>query len=335
MLNNPLLNVILAAIITGVFLGVVNYFLAKKEGAKIFAPRYIVSFAVLLVLYSGLFVYLQYTCDHKIAVMKETQRQRILAMEETQKQRITEIETGYAKEIALLEWKNKVFTSNAQMKKSLNQAAADYRLSPQEIKMWRGIAENNTIEKLIPKRNTNEVLSEYQNRLKTSLAQVKSGQTLMTSDIRMLADNINTIRLIGKEYEKVLDSFRDLYNSIEANPGSEPAMPKQKKFLFFPIKTKEYNKLLNEYYEAKGNSSAMTQVAAKLKLTIEKAESEFKAINAKFEENLSFVENTSDSITFNAEKLANLIDSAISEANIIHESERNTNNIRINQSRKN
>jgi hypothetical protein len=331
MLNNPLFQVVLAAILTGVILGVVNYFLAKKSGEKIVSWRYIISFAVILILYSGLFIYIQYTCNHKVAVYQ----QKMIGMKEKQKQRIKEIEAGYAKEIALLEWKNKVFTSDAEMNKSLDKAKEDYRLSPQEISMWKGIAENNTIEKLIPKRNTNEVLTEYQNRLKNSLSQVKSGQTLMTSDVRMLADNINTIRLIGKEYEKVLDSFRDLYNNINTGNGSEPVMPKQKKFLFFPVKTKEYNKLLNEYYEAKGNSKAMAQVAAKLKLTIEKAESEFKVINQKFEENLSFVENTSNSITFNSEKLENLINAAISEADIIHESQHKTDSIKLNQSPKN
>jgi hypothetical protein len=331
MLHNPLLNVILTAIVTGVILGVVNYFLAKKDGEKVVSLRYIISFAVILILYSGLFIYIQYTCNHKVAVYQ----QKMIRMKEAQQQRIKEIETGYAKEIALLEWKNKVFTSDSEMKKSLDKATADYQLSPQEVTMWQGIAANNTIEKLIPKRNTNEVLTEYRNRLKNSLAQVKSGQTLMTSDVRILADNINTIRLIGKEYEKVLDSFRDLYTSIATNPGSEPVLPKQKKFLFFPVKTKQYNKLLNEYYEAKGNSQAMAQVAIKLKLTIEKAESEFKAINEKFEENLSFVENTSNSITFNAEKLENLIDAAISEADIIHESVQKTDNIQIKQPRKN
>ncbi len=330
MFNYPILNVAMAAVLTGIILGAVNYYFAKKNNENIVSLRYIVSFGIILLLYSGLFLYIQLASDHKVAVNEK----KMARMKAEQKQRIKEIEEKYAKEVALLEWKNKVFTSNAEMQKSLTEAKDEFNLSPQEVTMWKGIAENNTLEKLIPKQNANEVLKEYQSRLKNSLAQVRSGQTLMTSDVRMLADNINTIRLIGREYEKVLGSFRELYNSINANPGAELDMPKQKKFLFFPVKSKEYNKLLNEYYEAKGNTQATAEVAAKLKLTIEKAESEFKVINQKFEENLSFVESTSNSISFNAEKLENLIEAAISEADIINETNKKTN-LNLKQPRKN
>jgi hypothetical protein len=319
--NNPLINVLAAAISTGVILGVVNYFLAKKSGEKIVSLRYIVSFAIILLLYSGLFIYIQMSCDRKVTSYKE----KIVRLKEEQKQRIREIEAAYAKELALMEWKNKVFTSDSEMRKSLSQAQIDYNLSPQEVSMWKGIAENNTLEKLIPKRNSNEVLSEYQGRLRSSLANVRSGQTLMTSDIRMLADNINTIRLIGKEYQKVLGSFKDLYEQINSNSQAELVMPKQKKFLFFPVKTKEYNKLLGEYYESKGNSKAMAEFSVKLKETIDKAEAEFAAINKRFEENLSFLESTSNSISYNSEKLEKLIEAAIDEANIINETDNKTN----------
>lgn len=321
MFNNPFINVITVAILTGIILGAINYFLAKKNGENIVSKRYIISFAIILLLYSGLFVYIQLSCNQKVT----TYQQKMVRLKEEQKQRIKEIEAAYAKELALVEWKNKVFTSDSEMQKSLTQAQTDYNLSPQEVSMWKGIAENNTLEKLIPKRNSNDVLNEYQSRLKNSLANVRSGQTLMTSDIRMLADNINTIRLIGKEYEKVLGSFKDLYEQINANPQGEMVMPKQKKFLFFPVKTKEYNKLLSEYYESKGNSKALADFSVKLKETIDKAEAEFAAINKRFDENLSFLENNSNSISYNSEKLENLINAAIDEANIINETDNKTN----------
>lgn len=320
-LNNPFYNVLAAAVLAGIILGVINYFLAKKSGEKMFSLRYILSFAILLLLYSGLFIYIQMACDRKVT----SYQHKIVRLKEEQKQRIREIEAAYAKELALVEWKNKVFTSDIELQKSLAQARTDYNLSPQEVSMWKGIAENNTLEKLIPKRNTNDVLKEYQNRLKSSLSTVRSGQTLMTSDIRMLADNINTIRVIGKEYEKVLGSFKELYEQINANTSNDAVMPKQKKFLFFPVKTKEYNKLLSEYYEAKGNSKALGEFSVKLKETIDKAEAEFAAINKRFDENLSFLEHNSNSISYNANKLENLIEAAIAEANIIHETEQKTN----------
>ena len=328
--NNPIVHVLAAAVLTGVILGLVNYFLAKKSGETIFTKRYIISFAILILLYSGLFIYLQFSFDRKVT----SYQQKIVRLKEEQKQRIREIEAAYAKELALVEWKNKVFTSDTEMQKSLAQAQTDYNLSPQEVSMWKGIAENNTLEKLIPKRNSNDVLKEYQGRLKNSLASVRSGQTLMTSDIRMLADNINTIRLIGKEYEKVLGSFKELYEQINANTQSDLVMPKQKKFLFFPVKTKEYNRLLSEYYESKGNSKALAEFSVKLKETIDKAEAEFAAINKRFDENLSFLENNANSISYNADKLENLIEAAIAEANIINETEQKTN-LKIKENPKN
>lgn len=330
MFNNPFINVLAAAILTGIILGVVNYYLAKKNGENIVSKRYIISFAIMLLLYSGLFVYIQMNCDRKVT----TYKQKMVQLKEEQKRRIKEIEAAYAKELALMEWKNKVFTSDTEMQKSLTQAQTDYNLSPQEVSMWKGIAENNTLERLIPKRNSKDVLNEYQGRLKNSLANVRSGHTLMTSDIRMLADNINTIRLIGKEYEKVLGSFKELYEQINSGSQNEMVMPKQKKFLFFPVKSKEYNKLLNEYYESKGNSKAMAEVSVKLKATIDKAEAEFAAINKRFDENLSFLENNANSISYNADKLENLIQAAIDEASIINETENKTN-IKIKENPKN
>lgn len=321
MFNNPLINVLVAAVLTGIILGAVNYYLAKKSSENIVSKRYIISFAIILLLYSGLFVYIQLSCDRTVT----SYQHKMVRLKEEQKRRIKEIEAVYAKELALMEWKNKVFTSDSEMQKSLTQAQTDYNLSPQETSMWKGIAENNTLEKLIPKKNSKDVLNEYQGRLKSSLANVRSGQTLMTSDIRMLADNINTIRLIGKEYEKVLGSFKDLYEQINSNTQNDMVMPKQKKFLFFPMKSKEYNRLLNEYYESKGNSKAMAEISVKLKETIDKAEAEFTAINKRFDENLSFLENTSNSISYNSEKLEKLIEAAIDEASIINETENKTN----------
>jgi hypothetical protein len=232
-----------------------------------------------------------------------------------------------------LEWRNKVFPTNAAMEKELAEYTKEFKLTKAEVANWRDAAHDNTLEKLIPKRDMQDVMKEYQTRLKNSLAQIESGETLLSSDIRVLAENINTIRVIGKEYEKVLFSFRELYNNITANPGKQMELPKQKYFLFFPVKRKEYNALLQEYYQAQGNNEATANVAAKLKVTIEKAEAEFKEINRRFEENLGFLESTSTSVTYNSEKLQQLIKAAIQETDIITESEPSTR-VNVNKGKK-
>jgi hypothetical protein len=332
------LLIIGAAIVTGGILYGVNQWLAKKNN-EVIANRYLVSILVLFIIYLGLFSTLFFIYNSKmdkatakINRMKETQQQ----LKEAQKAEVARIKSFYAKEMAFADWKNKVFTSTKEMQQSLVQAKADYKLSDDEVHSWKGIAENNTLEKLVPKRSSREVLTEYQGRLKNSLNDVKSGHSLMTSDIRMLSDNINAIRFVGKEYEKVLGNFRDLYDNIMAsnNNGAPMVMPKQQKFLFFPVKQKEYNQLVQQYYESKGNSKASVEIAVKLKEAIDKAEEEFKQINKKFDDNLAFLESTSDSVTYDSDKLQKLLEAAISEANIINESDSGTT-IKINNNKKN
>ena len=326
------LIILSAAIIAGAILYFINHQIAKKNG-EVVTKTHLISIIALLVFYSGLFLYFQITYNQQIEKNKQVFAAKIQRIEAEQANRIETLKKNYAKEMALLEWKNKVFTSNTEMEKSLVKSKTDFQLSPQEVTMWRGIAENNTLEKLIPKRNSQDVLKEYQSRLKKSLGDLKSGHTLMTSDIRVLSDNINTVRLIGKEYEKVLSSFKELYNNITTNPGAEMATPKQQYFLFFPVKRKEYNGLLQDYYEAKGNKQAVSEVAVKLKTAIDTAEAEFKQINKKFDDNLGFLDNNANSITYNSDKLQNLIEAAISETEIITESETNTK-IKVNNNTK-
>jgi plasmid maintenance system antidote protein VapI len=330
------LIILTAAVVTGGILYGVNFWLAKKNG-EIIAKRYIMSLAVLFVIYLGLFTTIFFIYNSKmdkatakIAQMKIAEKLR----REAQKAEIARIKSYYAKEMAFAEWKNKVFNTSKEMRESLTKAQADYKLSEQEVHSWKEIAENNTLEKLMPKRNSRDVLNEYQGRLKNSLKDIRNGHTLMTSDIRMLSDNINAIRFVGKEYEKVLGSFRDLYNNLNSsNPGDMP-MPKQQKFLFFPVKQKEYNQLVQQYYESKGNAKATAEIAVQLKDAIDKAEQEFKQINKKFDDNLAFLQSNSDSVTYNSEKLQKLIESAISEVNIINDSDKGTT-IKINNNKKN
>jgi hypothetical protein len=332
------LLILSAALVTGGILYGVNFWLAKRDG-EVIANRYIISIAVLFLIYIGLFstLFIIYNvkmdkANLKIAHMKQAQRQ----LKEDQKAEMEKMKAYYGKEIAFSDWKNKVFTTNKEMQQSLAKAKVDYKLSDDEVVSWKDTAENNTLEKLVPKDNSKAVLTEYQGRLKNSLNEVKSGHSLMTSDIRMLSDNINAIRFVGKEYEKVLGNFKDLYDNImeSNNNGTPMAMPKQQKFLFFPVKQKEYNQLVQQYYESKGNSKASAEIAVKLKDAIDKAEDEFKQINKKFEDNVSFLESTSDSVTYDSEKLQKLIEATISEANIINESDSGTN-IKINNNKKN
>lgn len=329
MWHNIFLNVLAVAVLVGIITGAVNFWAAKKAGEAV-SMRYIISAILILLLYSGLFYYIQYESNQKIAGDKKTYSKQIAKLKNEQKaqeQQTKMIEADYEKEIAFMQWKNRVFTSNNELENSLAGAQKEYNLSPAEVKMWQSVAANNTLEQLVPKRNTNDVLKEYQSRLKQSLSQIKSGGTLLTSDIRVLSDNINSIRFIGKEYEKVLDSFRDLYQSITANndSGKEPDPPKQKYFLFFPVKQKEYEDLLKQYYEAKGNKTAVADVAVKLKAVIDQAEEDFAAINKKFEDNLSFLENNSNTITYDSGKLGNLIQATINEADIVSETQPVTN----------
>jgi O6-methylguanine-DNA--protein-cysteine methyltransferase len=323
------LIILTVAVVTGAILYGVNFWLAKKNG-EVIAKRYIISISVLVLIYLGLFAALFFISNNKINEVTAKMNEMKIA----QKAEITRIRKFYAKEMALANWKNKVFNTNKDMRQALAKAQADYKLTDQEVRNWKGIAENNTLEKLMPKNNSREILNEFQTRLKNSLNDIKSGQTLMTSDIRMLTDNINAIRFVGKEYEKVLDSFKDLYNTINSNNPGDMPVPKQQKFLFFPIKQKEYNQLVQQYYESKGNAKATEQIAVQLKETIEKAEEQFKQINQKFESNLSFLQANSDSVTYNSEKLQKLIEAALSEVNIINESQKGTN-IKINTNKKN
>jgi hypothetical protein len=329
--------VLTAAIVTGGILYGVNFWLARKSG-EVIANRYLISILVLFVIYIGLFctLFIIYNAkmdkaNSKITGMKVAQSQ----LKEDQKAELVRLKAYYGKELALAEWKNKVFTTDKDLKQSLAQAKADYKLNDDEEQHWKEIAENNTLAKLVPKNNSRDVLNEYQGRLKNSLKDVKSGHTLMTSDIRMLSDNIDAIRFVGKEYEKVLSSFKDLYNNMNANNnGADLPMPKQQKFLFFSVKQKEYNQLLQQYYEAKGNTKATAEIAVKLKNTIDNAEEEFKQINKKFEDNMSFLQSNADSVSVNSEKLQRLIEAAIHETEVINESDSGTN-IKINNNKKN
>ncbi len=318
--------ILAAAIIIGLGTYFTNFWLAKRNGATL-SRSFWISLIVMAVAALGLLFFLQVrnNINHK---------SEITILNQKHQEELNRVKEEYRKEMAYLEWRNKVFPTSAEMEKELVKNTKEFKLSPVEVANWRDAAHDNTLEKLMPKRDMQDVMKEYQTRLKSSLTQIQSGETLLSSDIRVLTENINTIRVLGKEYEKVLFSFRELYNNITANPGAEMELPKQKYFLFFPIKRKEYNALVQEYYESRGNKSATADVAAKLKVTIEKAEAEFKVINQKFEENLGFLESTSTSITYNSEKLQNLIEAAIQETEIINESEPSTR-VKIKNEKKN
>lgn len=308
--------ILAAPLVIGLIVYFINFWLAKRQGG-VLSDSFWISLLVMVLVASGLLYFLQAKNNYKHS-------QIIAELKQKHQEELEKIVKDYQKEMAYLEWRNKVFPTSAQMEKELAENAEKYKLSKAEIANWRDAAHDNTLEKLIPKKDMQDVMKEYQTRLKESLAQVKSGETLLSSDIRVLAENINTIRIIGKEYEKVLYSFRELYNNISANLDKQLEPPKQKYFLFFPIKRKEYNALLQEYYQSQGDSAATARIASKLKVTIEKAEAEFKEINRKFEENLGFLESTATSITYNSEKLQQLIEAAIKQTEIISESEPST-----------
>ncbi len=322
------------AVVTGGILYGVNFWLAKKNG-EVIAKRYILSISTLVLIYLVLFTVMFLVSNNKITAANNAAKVKIAEMKSVQQAEINRIRSFYAKEMALADWKNKVFGTTREMQKALEKAKGDYKLSDQEVRTWKGLAENNTLEKLIPKDNSKEILNEFQGRLRSSLGDIKSGHTLMTSDIRMLTDNINAIRFVGKEYEKVLDSFKDLYETINSNSaGGDVPLPKQKKFLGFAVKTKEYNQLVQQYYESKGNTKATAEIAVKLKETIDKAEEQYKQINQKFESNLSFIQSNADSVSYNSEKLQKLIEAAMSTVNVIKEADSGTN-IKVNNNKKN
>lgn len=318
--------ILAAPLVFGLIVYFTNFWLAKRKSLTL-SRSFWISLLILVLVAGGLLFLLQVrnNINHSLKVTQLNQKHQ----EELEK-----VKEDYRKEMAYLEWRNKVFPTSAQMEKELIENTKMYKLSKNEVANWRDAAHDNTLEKLMPKRDMQDVMKEYQTRLKTSLSQIQSGETLLSSDIRVLTENINTIRVLGKEYEKVLFSFRELYNNITTNPGQEMNLPKQKYFLFFPVKRKEYNALLQEYYESRGNKTATADVAVKLKGTIEKAEAEFKEINRKFEENLGFLDSTSTSITYNSDKLEKLIEAAIQEADVINESEPSTR-VKVNSNKKN
>lgn len=317
---------IAAPVVIGLIVYFTNFWIAKRKGATL-SNSFWISLLILVVAAAGLLYFLQVRNDRDHSL-------KVAALNKKHQEELMRVKEEYRKEMAYLEWRNKVFPTSADMERELVQNTKEFKLTKVEVANWRDAAHDNTLEKLIPKRDMQDVMKEYQTRLKSSLNQIQSGETLLSSDIRVLTENINTIRVLGKEYEKVLFSFRELYNNITANPGKEMDLPKQKYFLFFPVKRKEYNALLQEYYENRGNKSATADVAVKLKSTIEKAEAEFKEINRKFEENLGFLDSTSTSITYNSEKLQKLIEAAIQEADVINESEPSTQ-VKVNSNKKN
>jgi hypothetical protein len=314
-----------APLVIGLIVYFTNFWIAKRKGATL-AHSFWISLLVIVLTSTGLLYFLQVRNNSARSL-------EIAELNKIHQEELQRVKEEYRKEMVYLEWRNKVFPTNAAMEKELAEYTKEFKLTKAEVANWRDAAHDNTLEKLIPKRDMQDVMKEYQTRLKNSLAQIESGETLLSSDIRVLAENINTIRVIGKEYEKVLFSFRELYNNITANPGKQMELPKQKYFLFFPVKRKEYNALLQEYYQAQGNNEATANVAAKLKVTIEKAEAEFKEINRRFEENLGFLESTSTSVTYNSEKLQQLIKAAIQETDIITESEPSTR-VNVNKGKK-
>ena len=326
MTNTIFWYILAAPVVVGLILYFINYWLARRQGGTL-SHGFWISILVMVLTAGGLLYLLQSQNDF-------AHSKNIAELNEKHQEELHKIEKDYTKEMAYLQWRNRVFPTSAQMEKELADLTVKYSLSKVEVASWRDAAHDNTLEKLMPKKDMQDVLKEYQTHLKSSLALVKSGETLLSSDIRVLAENINTIRIIGKEYEKVLFSFRELYNNIIANPDKQLEPPKQKYFLFFPIKRKEYNALVKEYYQAQGNNEAKANVAAKLRVTIEKAEAEIKEINRKFERNLGFLESTSTSITYNSEKLAQLIEAAIQETEIISESEPSTR-VKVNKQQKN
>lgn len=320
-----LISIVILVIAAGLIV-YVNYTALKRKGETL-DRDFLISLGSLAVVGIVLFSFFQITWTNKSKHDQQVFSNKIKLIKDEEARTIDNLKKTYAKEMALVEWKNKMFSSNSEMEKSLTKASKDYQLTQDETRMWRGLAENNTLEKLIPKDNTEQVLKEYQGRLKNSLQSVKSGQTLMNSDIRMMADNINAIRIIGKEYEKTLDVFKDLYNNMiaSAQNGTVMEKPKQKKILFFSVKQKEYDQLLQQYYESQGNQKAVTEVTEKLKVAIDRAEAQFKAINQKFESNLSFLENNANGVSYNSDKLQKLIEAAISEVNVV--SQTNTQNL--------
>lgn len=316
-----LISIVILVIAAGLIV-FVNYTVLKRKGESM-DRDFLVSLGSLAVVGVILFSFFQITWSNKSKHDQKVFSEKITLIKNEEARTIDNLKKTYAKEMALVEWKNKMFSSNSEMEKSLTKASKDYQLTPDETRMWRGLAENNTLEKLIPKDNTNQVLKEYQGRLKTSLQSVKSGQTLMNSDIRMLADNINAIRIIGKEYEKTLDVFKDLYNNMltSSQNGTVMEKPKQKKVLFFSVKQKEYDQLLQQYYESQGNTKAVAEVTEKLKVAIDRAEAQFKTINQKFESNLSFLENNANGVSYNSDKLQKLIEAAITEVNVVSQTD--------------
>lgn len=292
---------------------------SKQQDKPAAGPFKSLFFAVFVV-YSIALIGNQLYANWQLAIEQSDFAKQLRTLERKQRDEVKRIVETYTKEMAFQDWRNQIFTSANDLERTLAAAKTKYKLTADDERMWRAAAENNTLEKLVPKRSSDDVLKEYQSRLKKSLGQIRSGQTLMASDVRILSENINAIRLIGKEYEKVLDTFRDLYNTL-TTPGAEPVEPKQEYFLFFPVKKKEYQQLLNEFHEAKGNQKALSEVAVRLKAAIEKAETEMNAINQKFEANLAFIETDSNTISFNNTKLEKLIEATLKEAEIIKQSD--------------
>lgn len=339
---------ILAVVIGGIIVILINSGSENRTRAHL-VRRFVISIILLLVFYSALYFFIQSHYDLEIQKTRKVyseqinstknrqqsavrtqqstiqkQQSEINALKqqiESQSGEITSLKENNNKILAFAKWQNTIFNSPTAMKKALAQAKVRFNLSAAEVKKWRAAGENNLYKNFLPKNNTQEVLLDYQTRLKRGLSMIKENHLLLSEDLRDLSECFNVVRLVGKEYQKVLVVFRELYDGMINSSSEEPVLPKKAYFLFFPVKQKEYNKHLNEFYESKGNQKGLKETAAKLKKAIETVEEEFSALNKKFDENISFLNSKSNSLSYNSGKLQNLIEAALREIELITEPE--------------
>lgn len=353
---------IIAIVIGGVIVFLINSRIESRNRGVI-TRRYIFSLLMLILLYSGMYIYLKHRSELEVSQSKqfylnqiksvkneqstianqnatiEAQQKQIeadnsqidqqkieldqqRAQLDAQNLKVKMMEENFTKDQAFSKWKDTIFSSSTELNKSLARAKTKYKLTPVEVKKWQETGEKNLSKRLTPNVNSQEVMMDYQSRLRNGLTLIKENHTLLAEDIRGLTESINAVRLVGKEYEKILSVFKELYDNISATGSDENLQPpKQSYFLFFPVKQKEYNQLLSEFHESKGNQKASKEFAAKLKKAIETVEEEFKQLNKKFDDNISFLDNKSNSMNYNADKLKNLIETALREIEIISQPE--------------
>ena len=136
MTNIDFWYILAAPLIIGLIVYFINFWLAKRQGGAL-THSFWISLLVMVLVAGGLLYFLQVKNDYEHS-------QNIAELNRKHQEDLEKVVKDYQKEMAFLEWRNKIFTTTAQMKKGLAANAKKYKLSKAKMTNWRDAAHDNT-----------------------------------------------------------------------------------------------------------------------------------------------------------------------------------------------